>query len=222
MNESAVGLGEAIAEYRDAVGASLSRHGDAVLKRLAGYEHKRGEKAFAKLKADRDAAFAILADCVRAEELRRNFGRHVGIARDTDKWDRLDAAVKALRGFVVELEKGPADKLAAVVVGADTADMRRGLYLLAGAIRTGRRIAGETPTRLGATRKAKSEGAATTAAVGWLARAVRKICGEAHYSEVAVLAELALGVSDVISIDRARQGWRTRHKRRRKVVANEP
>jgi hypothetical protein len=65
----------------------------------------------------------------------------------------------------------------------------------------------------GVTRKSKAKSAAETAAIGWLAERVQKTFGKPFAQQVAVLAEVALGIGEVPE-DRVRQALKARKRKR--------
>ena len=83
-------------------------------------------------------------------------------------------------------------------------------YLLANAIDARKRISQETLLRIGATRKTR-DAAADTAAIGWIAEAVRRNCGRPNRAASADLAEVVLGCK--VSVERLREAERTRRER---------
>jgi hypothetical protein len=208
-------LHDAIAAYRAADGDSLDRAAEAVLDRLSSDD--RAAAAFAAFGLDENGARRILTGCIEADELRRTFEEDIGAMlreqRKDGRLDRLSKAVEELRLFAEELNRRPANRLSAFVTDDPSviADVKRGLYHLADAIDTRRRIAKETIRRLGATRKNVDAGkAAETAAIGWLADGVRRCCGRPFFKATADLAEVIF--SGEITIDRVREASRTRQR----------
>ncbi|WP_218037543.1 hypothetical protein, partial [Reyranella soli] len=57
---------------------------------------------------------------------------------------------------------------------------------------------------IAATRKTRVSGAAETAAIGWLADAVKRNYGKPHYGRVATLASCVLATKKEVSLDRVR------------------
>lgn len=201
----------AIVAYCDAAGDTLDEHGRAVLKRLAADDRASG--AFDKFGADGCVATGILSGCIEADLLVRTFNDRLETERAAlDRLAALDKAVDDLRAFIAELEAGPKDRLSASIRHdpADIMDMKRVLGVFRSAIAARRRIANETALRIGATRKTRDV-AADTAAIGWLAEAVRRSCGQPHTEAAADLAEIVLRCE--VSADRLREAERTRRTR---------
>jgi hypothetical protein len=74
----------------------------------------------------------------------------------------------------------------------------------------------------GVTRKSKGDVAAQTAAIGWLAEQVEKTFGAPFVPQVAILAEVALGIGAVLE-DRVRHALKARkQKREHQVVRSAP
>lgn len=212
-------LKDALAAYRAAAGNHLNREEVEVLDRLAA--DSRAACAFAKFNVDGRAAGKILTVCIEADLLARTFndrikfeGKMLGENRKGGRLDKLDKAVADLRSFINELDCEPVDRLAAFMRYdfADTAAMKRGLYLLADAITARRRIAEETRLRIGTTRKIRGKRAARIAAIGWIAEGVRRCCcGRPHQISAAALAEVTLGGE--VTVDQLREAERTRRDR---------
>ena len=228
-------LKDAALAYRAWVGDGIQPKAAALLGRLEASEE--AIRAFSKFGA---AADRVLMDCIKADVLARTFNERIRIERRLTEsgggLDKLESAVSTLRAFikenVKEFDAKPDDPLGAPIYyhPDDVRTMQRGLYLVSNAIEGRRRAAAETPLRLGATRKASDGGkAARTAAIGWLAKSVRRICGRPHHDAVAALAEIFLEPGDV-SIDRVRKAeqtfdrkWRTKLEHSgRKYPANAP
>jgi hypothetical protein len=211
-------LKDALAAYRVAHGDHLDPKAIAVLDRLTA--DSEAACAFGKLNVDGRAAASILTACIEADVLARTFndrieieGKMLGESGKGGQLDKLDKAVADLRSFINEFDCEPADRLSAFVRydPADTAAMRRGLYLLADAIAVRRRIAKETRLRMGATRKMVDGGkAAETAAIGWIAEGVQRCCGRPYRRAAADLAAATLCCE--VSEERLREAARTRRR----------
>lgn len=211
-------LKDALAAYRAAAGDHLNRDETAVLDRLAA--DNRAACAFAEFNVDGRTAAKILTVCIEADLLVRTFnaqivieGKMLGENRKLGRLDKLDKAVDDLRSFINELDCEPADRLSASVRydTADTAAMKRGLYLVGDAITARRHIAEETRPRMGTTRKFRGKTAARIAAIGWIAEGVRRCCGRPHQISAAGLAEVTLGGE--VTVDQLREAERTRRQR---------
>ena len=211
-------LKDALAAFRAAAGDDLGPKAAAVLDRLAGDDRAAG--AFAELDLNEADAAGILTACIQAEELRRTFKHHtdprttmLGKGGKDGRLDQLSKAVAQLRRFVGELDRPPGDRLSASLRYDPSVitEMKRGLYYIDDAINARRTIAKETTRRLGATRKNVDAGkAGETAAIGWLAKGVRRCCGSPFDRAAADLAEVILGCE--VTIDRIRQAYRTRRR----------
>jgi hypothetical protein len=207
----------AINAYRAAAGDGLDEDGRKVLDRLVtGERAAEAAEAFAKFEADDRAARMILKACIEADLLIRSFPDRLNTEQKSlSRLEQLDKSVADLSVFVSELNQNPPDRLAAYAKYGDDdfGAMKLGLHLVREAIKDRRRIAVETPLRIGATRntKGKAGKAAETAAIGWLAEGVRRACGDPHHEAAAVLAEIALDCR--VSVDRLIEAERTRRER---------
>jgi hypothetical protein len=200
-----------VATFRERL-PDLDTQGQAVLDRLLADD--RAGDAFAAIAPDYENARWLIFDGIKADALARTFGERIACEREmVQRLDRLDVAVSDLDKFWKEVSTPPDDPFAAwqTVSDEDAATVRRALYALSCAIAGRRRIASETPLRLGATRKTKAA-AAQIAAIGWLADGVQRITQQPHTGHVAILAEIALGIGEV-SEERVRKALRTRRNR---------
>jgi hypothetical protein len=185
-------LKKAIAAYCVAQGTNLSVSDREMLDSLAVDGVAAG--AFAVFDVDDREISLILDACVQARELARDFNKwckdeRLALAR----MDKLDRAVRDLRGFVEELAQGPRNKLAAWVHHdpAGWQAIQHGLDTIGDDIAARRRIAHETLPRIGAGRKLAD--VSETKAIGWLAKGVERITGKPHTQHVAALATIVLG-----------------------------
>jgi hypothetical protein len=211
-------LETALKEF-DAVRSKMSVHEIAILGRLA--KSTTAAKALATLQLDAASGGVILEACLLAAELARTFKSRVGhekslLSRDrTGYLTKLDKSVADLRIFIRDLNRDRADGLSASIKYSqeDIDSVTRGLYVLSDAIQKRREVAKQTLLRWGTTRKTNDRGkAGITAAIGYIAEAVRYRCGQPHWRAVADLAEVVLKCGEV-SVERVREAERTRHRR---------
>jgi hypothetical protein len=210
-----VSLKSAIDTFRAKVGDNLDQNANDVLNRLAA--DGRAVKAFPTFDVDETGACNIIGACIEFDLLVKEFPKKLAAEREfLRRREGLKRSVKDLRDFVSEISRGPSDRLDAYInyTSDELATMRAGLYFVEDAIRMRNGIAKETPLRLGATRKQKTQAAAVTAALGWLAEGVRSACqGTLVMRAAADLAEAVLGGKAEISEDRIKEAERTRKAR---------
>jgi hypothetical protein len=109
-------------------------------------------KAFAEFDADARAACMILIACIEADRLIRDFPDRLNAEQESLlRLKQLDKSVADLSAFVSELDQNPHDRLAACAKYGDDdfGAMKLGLHLVREAIKDRRRIAEETPLRIG-------------------------------------------------------------------------
>jgi len=203
-------LRRAVAQYEAANADAIDEQSRSVLDRLIA--DKRAVDAFATFDVDENGAQRLLLACIETDELVRNFHRMVADEKHIlSRLEHLDHCISDLRSFVDDTEAGPRDRLSAMIQHhADTIPhIRNSLHVLHDDIAARRRIALESHARFGATRKSRD--GAETAAVGWLAEGVRRICGKPHSKAAADLAEALLGCE--VSEERLREAERTRRSR---------
>jgi hypothetical protein len=192
-------------------GAPLDQPALAVLQRL--FESNLAADAVAAITDDCRVILRILGACLDCELHCRVFNRDVTLELEMPKrLDALSQAVADLWAFIEELAAGPPHRLAAYVLlePGDREYLGVALGRLKGLIEGRRRIAAETPLRMGATNKLR-EGD-ETAAIGWLAEGIARVTGRPHYQHVARLAEVVLRAKDITD-DRVREALRTRRGR---------
>ncbi|MEA2911102.1 MAG: hypothetical protein QOJ15_3183 [Bradyrhizobium sp.] len=162
-----------------------------------------------------DRGALILRACIEAEYLKRTFAVKITAARAMrGKLDGLAVALQDLRSFVEEIAAGP-DRddpipYSIIVYEAEIAAVKQSFDKVDRWIAAIRGISNGTAPKLGATRKANQDRAAETAAIGWLASAVKGICGRPHFGHVSMLATAALKTAETVSIDRIRGALKTR------------
>ncbi|MDX5931841.1 protein kinase family protein [Acidiphilium acidophilum] len=163
--------------------------------------------------ADPDRAVRLLRACYEAGRLCDGFKHMVAAEKAMpQRLQDLRDALKLIDHFIVETDAPPSHPLAArVALEPGEADyLRTAISRIAGMVEARGRIAAQTPTRLGATRTAKTDNAEYTAAIGWLAEAVERITGRPHLAKTAHLAELLF--PDEVDIGRVRHARRTRNR----------
>lgn len=163
--------------------------------------------------ADHGRAVRLLRACYESGRLCDGFAHMVEAEKAMpERLAALRDALKLIDHFIVETDTPPFHPLAArVALEPGEADyLRTAISRIAGMVEARGRIAAETPPRLGATRKAKTENAEYTAAIGWLAESVERITDRPHLAETARLAELLFG--DEVDIGRVRHARRTRNR----------
>jgi len=188
----------------------LDEYALLVLTRLKTNEHGLVSEAFDAFNVDNQGCIKIVRACIEAENLKRTFPKKVEAEKATLKRiSNAKRAIETLKSFMKEVEAGPKDDLDAFILydDMDMSAAKHGLYIIETAVQLRERITFETPRRLGATRKLGGT-AAVTAAIGWLAEAIRKISGEPHHNATAQLASVVL--DHEISSDRVREAERTR------------
>jgi hypothetical protein len=210
-------LNALIANFRIKYDDHLDADAKATLDRLAKDDFPAQDvsaaQAFHDFKVNDEDAESILIGCIEADLLARTFNDRLA---DASAMLRLsegcDDALRKLRDLVSKTLSGPFDRLTARVVlePEDCEAIARSLDLLARVVAAQRRIARETVTRLGATQKTKGD-AAVTAAIGWIAEAVRRNCRRPHDRAAADLAAVVLCCE--VSTDRLREARRTRETR---------
>jgi hypothetical protein len=215
-------LKKIIAAYRGDRGDSLDRHACDLLQRLA--TDSDAANAFATFNVDDHSAKIILSTCIDSDLLARTFRHRIAAEQGLlARLDRLDKAVAELRGFIdhtfgpppdprLERPARSFDRLSAFIYldPTDVNKMRTGVYLIADQIAARRRVALETLSRIGKTRKSNQKNAGVIAAIGWLAEGVRRCSGHPHLRAVADLAQVVFGRD--ISIDQVRNAVRTRQR----------
>lgn len=175
----------------------LSDHDNRALGRFST-DH-RARKAYEYL-PDQEAADALVWTYIEALEISKTFDaeiassrRLLGTGRQQGELDRLLSGLVAVEGFFQDLLKKPVGWVASqqrVAPGA----LRQLFVSLAFArdlLEQQRRIAKETPKRLGATRKLSSN-AAESAVIGWLAQGVLHQSGKPNREVVRLLAEVVM------------------------------
>jgi hypothetical protein len=194
-------LREAVERFK-AGNPDVDENAQSVLDRLVTSEDDRAAESVAEMTDDPATVDRVLLCCIGFEAVYRLFPEIV--ARETKMLRRLDkllAAAKELDGFIVELATGPQasfiDAWIALAPGRDYG-WRVALSDISGHIKARRRVAKETPLRLGWTRKSRTEDAREIAALGWLAEGIEKLCGQPHYHCVAMLAEVILQREEVV------------------------
>jgi hypothetical protein len=191
----------------------LSDHDSRALERLSA--DRRAQRAYDYL-PNQDAADALVWTYIAALEIRRTFNdeiaesrRLLGSARQQGKLDRLKNSLVAVERFFEDLKERPLGWVASqhrVPPGTLTA-LFVALVFAKDLLEGERRIASETPKRLGATRKL-GPGAAELAAIGWLAGDVRHYTGKPNREVVRLLAEVVL--QREVTDDRVRKAERIR------------
>ncbi len=209
-----------IAAYRgERWSFKLDKQAHDVLTRLA--DSREAAISFARLKLKDQREWkgtpseweSILTTCIWVDKLAREFSPRVADEQKMlDRLEQYDNAVAELRGFVAQQTKSPSDDdlLTESVVDepAVIAAMTRGLDLIGGLIDLRRRIAKDTDSRLGATRDKHYKESPNNAAIQHLAEEVDKITGKPHRLEVATLAEVILGTTRSVTVDRVRGATR--------------
>lgn len=222
MRTSGIERGRALLEggikaFR-AANPELPKAEDEVLHRLL--TDRRATSAFAALPEGCQQAKILVLTCIEAAEILRIFDREVarseqllGTRRQRGELDRLKKGIVAFEKFLDDLRSQPVGRLVAQhVLPPDALSALRNSLLFARDIIEGeRRIACETPMRLGATRKSRVKGAAQLAAIGWMSEGVRKIVGRPNRKIIVQLAEVVLQCS--VTEARVREAERTRLER---------
>jgi hypothetical protein len=151
--------------------------------------------------------------CVEADCLFRTFEDRIREARDKQrKLDKYAEALVEIRRFLDDIDRPPRDRIEAFA-NPDPEEIRSERSALAsvgGRIQQQKRIAAETPARLGATRKSHGRKAAETAAIGWIAEGVERITGHTNARLCADLAELV--IEGDVSLDRVDNAAETRQR----------
>jgi hypothetical protein len=171
--------------------------------------------AFDRLQLDNRQGSKLLLACIEADSLARNFPQLIAKEKAMlNRLQTLDQNVAELREFVREQTKQPINPLSARIWYSepDLSAMKQGLYLISNMISARRRIAMETPGRLGSTRKSQIKQAKIIAAIGWLAEGVHRITGKRNLRVVADLAQVIVKKTvDEEAVRRAiknRREWR--------------
>jgi hypothetical protein len=205
-------LTRALKSFRNA-NAALSECENRALRRLNA--DRRAQMAYDQL-PDQPAADALIWSCIEALEIGRTFDaeiaqsrRLLGSATQQGELDRLKNSLVGVERFFEELQNQPLGWVASQVrVPPGTlGQLFLALVFAKDLIEDQRRIASETPKRLGATRKV-GLGAAELAAIGWLAENVRRHTHKANREVVRVLAEVVL--QRTVTDHRVRKAERTR------------
>jgi len=202
-------LAQAIEQFRR---SDLTDNAQAVLKRLLS-DPRAGEAFSAIARNERDLT-RLLQACVEADTLARTFAKSVEhCSAMPQRLATLRTALADIRVLLTETAD-PDNPLAAAVrlLPPDDTTVKYALTRLERHFDATERVAAETFPRLGATRKTSIARAGETAAIGWLADAVRRIGGRPHTINAAAIAEIALG-SGCVSEDRIREALRTRKQR---------
>jgi hypothetical protein len=201
----------AISAFSAAHVANFDKHGRRVFDRLKGDPRVRA--TLAAITQNDGAVGALLMACVEADLLMRTFNERVARERKTpERLNRLKQGIADLRQFLTEFSR-PTDPLEAwaVLSDAEILKYQAALDEMELIVETRRFIAPQTVLRFGATRKSSktNKQAAETAAIAWIADAVKHVAGRPLTLHAAILAEAALGVCD-ITIDRTRKALKTR------------
>jgi hypothetical protein len=205
----------ALKEFEPRLG-NLDPHAIAVIKRLEG--EQRAADAFKIFNIGPKKGARIIQACMEADELARTFDARMRLERrmlgrdgKPGRADKLEKEIADLKAFFGEVNRPRSDYLSAGITYSDedVSAVKRGLYLLSNAISARRQVAEETLLRLGATRKNRGQ-AGKTAAIGWIAEAVRHRCGRPHLRATAELAEVVLRCE--VSLDRLRGAEQTRRR----------
>jgi hypothetical protein len=181
-------------------------------------QSSRAVEAIARIAGDDEARVPrVVRCCGEFYEVYQAFPEVT--ARELAMQDRCAAqmtAVDALEEFMRELARKPKHPLIEAYVSIEPHQVESWLIALAdmhGTINARRRIAVETPTRLGMTQKHSQEEAREIAALGYFAEGIERISGQPHYQQVATLAEIVLGTTEEIDPERVRSALRTRRSR---------
>lgn len=175
----------------------LSDHDNRALGRLS--TDQRARKAYEYL-ADQKAADALVWTYIEALEISRTFDdeiasarRLLGTARQQGELDRLLSSLVAVEIFFQDLLKKPVGWVASQqrVAPGTLRQLFVALVLARDLLEQQRRIAQETPKRLGASRKLGSN-AVESAVIGWLAQGVLHLTGKPHREVVRLLAEVVM------------------------------
>ena len=211
---------EAIAAWR-AKGLEPDGFAKDVVGRLT--KDRRAAEAFAILNLPSELAAIVVSDCIKAELNARTF--MVRLAREAAIQKLLRTADDGLKACAELLAQatGPRDALQAFVTfnEGEPQALLRGLNDWKSFIDGRRRIAQETPGRVGATRKrtGKHLQAGQRAAIYWIADGVRRLAKRPHYDAVGMLAEVVLELptsidaTQVRAVCRGRNEWRIGRKK---------
>ncbi len=192
----------------------LDEHALLMLARLEKDEHGLVSEAFAEFEGDDASRQVIIYDCIQAEILSRT--SQARFASEKDKSEKIAHALSSIENvmlLVAELEAEKPDSLdGRITFDAKSWSAVKGeLQFLQDKLQARKRIADETPGRLGATRKIKNRGkAATTVAIGWLAEGIRGASGRPHLVAAAQLASVVLDRE--ISPEQMREAEKTRRR----------
>lgn len=197
---------------------------EIVLKRLLN--DRRAAAAFAVVPLEATRGSLLVLTCLQAAEILKIFDQEVarsnrllGSARKEGELDRLEKGLRAIDTFLKTLLAQPVGRIRTqhTLPSGMLESISNNFLLLQDILGTERRIAQETPRRLGATRKV-GKGAAELAALGWIAEGFRRVVGKTDWDAVAQLAEVVLGKS--VTADRIREAERTRNEREWRMPLN--
>jgi hypothetical protein len=153
---------------------------------------------------------------LESELLVRTFNQRVAGERQTiERLNKLKQSINDLRRFLKEIGRLPPDPLTAWIIppNEEITKAHGSLNFLQAMESLRRQIGTETMLRYGVTRKSgiTNKQAAVTAAIGWIAHAVKRIAGKPLTHHAAVLAEASLNIIDVTN-HRTRAALRTSEK----------
>ena len=186
----------------------------AVLKRIAADRRARDALyAIAKEDADRHQIWKILALCIDAEHQLRTFQRlRADESNNAKQLQRHRQSIADLRQFIDQAARRsnpPIDWLPIGYREHNTEYYQKALDHIAELIELRQQASDDAMLELGVTRKARTSTAAATAAIGWLAEGIERLAGKPCVPQVVMLAEIALGISEVTP-DRVRAARKRR------------
>ncbi|MGO9684617.1 MAG: hypothetical protein ACLP0B_14960 [Steroidobacteraceae bacterium] len=188
--------------------AAPDEHERGVLERIVADHDHRANDALNAIGKTLEEIWRLIRLCVQAEMRARTFRDLLADERKTvERLQSYRQSVEDLRGFLNEVARPSDHPLIDWKPDANAAD-RAALDHIAALINERALVAEEARHRLGVTRKSS---AADTAAIGWLADAVKSSTGKPFTPQVAVLAEIALDIGEVLP-DRVREALRSRQR----------
>jgi hypothetical protein len=159
----------------------------------------KASEAYAYL-PNQQAADSLTWAYIEAVEIRRTFDAEVaksrrllGTVKQQGQLDRLKSGLVAVEVFFRDLQRQPVGWVVSqqTVPAGELGNLFRSLLSARDLLEQQRRIALETPGRLGATRKL-APGAADLASIAWLAQEILKSTGKPNRRAVKLLAEVVL------------------------------
>jgi hypothetical protein len=203
-----------IREYLARKPDDCDQHERRVLNRIAA-DH-RAHAAINAVTKSTDEIWHLVAICIDAEMVMRKFRVVLNEERDTvERLRRHRQSVEDLKNFLDQAAKWSEHPMVfwLAVSEQESTAYRDTLNRIAALIERRQQTAEEVALQLVVTRKSATKSAAETAAIGWLAEHVAHTFDKPFAQEVAILAEVALGIGEV-SEDRVRAALKPRRRRK--------